>query len=431
MRRIGILLLVLALAAGAVALLQHSRRQQLEAARTALAAEQSRAADFAALPRQLTDNTEALALLDQTDPTPPAQALHTYLSPEGIRFESDCEAWDETMLEALYQELLQNRHGAELNTLSRVTVYPQADEFAAATHAQTRETNELHLRTPVLPDRALFTFTRSAGVISLYGGEENTTVASMASSLSHEYGHHFTLTYLLSDERGANQYYESQYAQLRGLRADNSFVNTGNAQTYYDNHSRYVVEIAAEDYVTLMGSPLSRTVGEYKDVEEYLQGLTSETELRRNAAPQENMRLPLAQDVPGLAELFYGAIDQPVPDLPQTRDFSLHIEPGYRTYNLTTGTQTFTHYTITWDKVFGEDAVYTLISAKDQEDFMPIRTVTGSEAASATVGKVTADRGTQVQIYDDGLAQGHRTFLVTALLPDGRICVSLPMDYDF
>ena len=166
-------------------------------------------------------------------------------------------------------------------------------------------------------------------------------------------------------------------------------------------------------------------------IRQYMNGETSDTTLARNAAPQENMKLPLAQDVPGLADYFYSFVDEPAPEFPQDRDFGLAFDRRTASYNLTSGYQTFVSYKITWDKRFGDDAIYTLISAKEGEDYMPIRTIHPGEEAAAWIGCVTQDQGTRVQIYDDGLTSGSRTFLVTAILPDGRFCVSEPVTRSF
>ena len=133
----------------------------------------------------------------------------------------------------------------------------------------------------------------------------------------------------------------------------------------------------------------------------------------------------------GLAEYFYSFIDEIAPETLTDPDFHIRLERHANSYNLTSGYQTFVHYTVSWDKLFGDEAVYTLISAEGEEPFMPIRTVTEDEPAQAEIGCVTASWGSQVSIYDDGLASGTRTFLVTAILPDGRIAVSEPLVFEF
>ena len=429
-RKLSLLCLVLALVCSALGW-HYSRRLTDTTARAEhLRRDLGQAADELAKDLPLTRNEAADKALAGDYHPQPEQMLASYQSPEGILFVSQSEAWDENKLEELYQELLRNRHGEELNSLTRVTVYPQKDDFAAATHQRADQHTNLTLHFPAFNDTPLFTFTRSAGTISLYDGDNRTTALAMASSLSHEYGHHYTFTHMLNTHADTALYY-TEYARLRGLDSTNSYVSTANQQFYNDHHDSYLVEIAAEDYVTLMGSPNSRTVGEYDDVRQYMNGGKSDTELFRNAAPQENMHLPLAQDVPGLADYYYSFLDEQAPAYPDEREFDLRFDRRTASYHLTSGYQTFVSYKITWEKLYGEDAVYTLISAKDDETFMPVRTVTAGEDAAAWIGCVTLEQGSQVQIYDDGLAAGTRTFLVTAILPDGRFCVSEPVVQSF
>ena len=171
----------------------------------------------------LTENTAAQEMLSKDYTPEPEQMVASYTSPEDILFVSQSEAWDEQALKSLYEELLLNRHGEELNSLSRVTVYPQKDDFAAATHERSTQQTNLTLHFPSLPETPLFAFTRATGVISLYDGDERTTAKEMASSLSHEYGHHYTFTYMLQSSAEIAYYY-TEYATLRGLNADNSYV---------------------------------------------------------------------------------------------------------------------------------------------------------------------------------------------------------------
>ena len=391
------------------------------------------AEEFCAADHPVSENEEVVKALSQDYSKVPTDDKYVFVSPEGIVFHSNCDAWNEENLKDLYRELLRNRHGDEINTLEEVVVYPQADEFAAATHQQTTRTTEFKLHLPCMPsDRPLFRVYDSAGVITLYDGSTLTTAAQMASSLSHEYGHHYTFTYMFSDTHRSRDFYRTDYARLRGLTDKNSRTDTSDSEEYFKNHRDYLVEIAAEDYVVLMGSPASRDVSEYKDVREQANGEVSNPYLTRNANPQENMLLPMATDVPGLADYFYGFIGEEAPEPLPDRDFHITLTPYSASYDLVIGYTTYVNYTVEWDKLYGDDAVYTLISCGDDEDmYWAIRTVTGDEDASATIGAVAFDYGTGVNVYDDKLAQGTRTFIVTVILPDGRICVSEPLKYTF
>jgi hypothetical protein len=100
------------------------------------------------------------------------------------------------MLELLYDELLMNKHGKEIEYLTGVYVYPQEDENVSALHVLDKETVGLTLRFPALPSSFGIDFEMNTSVIALYGGDKKITIESMAHSLSHEYGHITRLLYV-------------------------------------------------------------------------------------------------------------------------------------------------------------------------------------------------------------------------------------------
>ncbi|MBQ7161065.1 MAG: hypothetical protein IJR90_05105 [Clostridia bacterium] len=379
----------------------------------------------------VTENEAVLKMLAGDYSKPPVEDKYVFISPEGIVFHTKCDAWDEENLKLLYEELLLNRHGEEIYSLSEVVVYPQDDEYAAATHQQTTVSADFRLHLPCMPDWSIFNLKENSGVITLYSGEKYTTPQEMASFLSHEYGHHYTFYYIFSAKK-ESEYWNTEYAVLRGLTSENSFVSKRDYTKYVENHKDYLIEIAAEDYLVLMGSPNSRSISEYKDVVEQINGNESDKYITRNARPQENMLLPMAEDVAGLADYFYGFIGEKAPEMLTERDFNIRLARHSISYDLTIGHRTYVNYTVTWDKPFGDEAVYTLICrGEDDDEYRPVRTVSGSEKASATIGSVTRERGSSVRILDDNIAHGKQVFRVTAILPDGRICVSAPLTYGF
>ncbi len=359
--------------------------------------------------------------------------LAVYISPEGIRFRSQSAAWDEEKLELLYEELLRNQHGEELNALVQVMVYPHPDEEAAATQRHIGQRYGLTLKFPSFPSRETFTLHRTGSMITLYDGDSLTTVEAMASSLSHEYGHHYTL-YHMFERQGESVVYEGcQYAQLRGLDPEQVRANSYNQEDYLENHAWYFYEIAAEDYVVLMGSPNSRSVEDYYDTREVIQGRNEPLTFARNARVQENLMIPMANEVPGLAEYFYSFIDQE-PPVYEPKPIEIHFEPHSVGYDLEGGYRSFVSYEITWDKVYGEDAVYTLVCFDESDyagSYRPIKTVTAGEAAQAEIGDLSVAGERTVTWYSDHLAEGTRSFAVTVILPDGTMYCSTPQPYTF
>lgn len=432
MRKFAILLLLLALLAGAGVWQLRQWEAQTEAQAEQVRAQAERSADFLAAEPVVWVNEAAEAALAFRPEDRAGEGLSEYVSPEDIHFVSWSEAWDEAKLRELYEELLRNRHGPELNTLERVTVYAQEDEFAAATHQNTYQLVPVELRFPLIPEGEIFSFYVKGGQISLYGGDTKTTPLEMAPSLSHEYGHHYTLTYVLPGG-GSNTDFYRTYAQLRGLNADNCYVNSTSTEEYYQNHAWYLVELAAEDYVVLMGSPNAMlNIGDYVDIRGYSEDKEGDDHICRNAAPQENMFLPFAAKVPGLADFYYSFLDEPAPDYPETGDIGLKFTKHTKSYSLTTGYRSFVSYEITWDKTLGEDAVYTLVCLEPETGLrVPVITVHPDEAAKAEIGEITYATSTMVNWYTDGLAEGTKQFLVVVTLPDGRVAVSDAVEKSF
>jgi hypothetical protein len=278
--------------------------------------------------------------------------------------------------------------------------------------------------------------TRNVGRIVLYGGDTNTTIESMASVLSHEYGHLFTFYHMfgLSFDDLAN----TNFAILRDA-SRHGLITTGidDMEFYLQNHNRFLIEVAAEDYVQLMGSPTVRQVGSFFDVRQILlQGLENTPFLNfyRNAFPQLNMRIPLASEVYGLREYFFSFIDsEPVMPAEERMEITLDIRPVTVSFDLVTGHTAFTHYVITWNTPY-QDAVYTLVTydADDDNDWArPIRTVFPDQQAEAVIGAVTQERGNYIHSVDDELARGNRVFFVVAMLPDGTFYTSEKLFFQF
>lgn len=157
----------------------------------------------------------------------------------------------------------------------------------------------------------------------------------MAKTLSHEYGHHFVSYYMFDDLMDADADVET-YIRIRGLPEDKVLNRSDNADDaqYLDMHYWYVGEIAAEDYVLLMGSPATRQVVDCYDVWDLLYGAVQPEASLANGAmnlfPQENLMIPLASDVDGLKEYFYSFIDETPTPTPQTPSFDLAHRAGQR-----------------------------------------------------------------------------------------------------
>lgn len=366
------------------------------------------------------------------------KTVATYQAPEGFLIKSYSKAWDEPKLKLLREELLKNKHGKEINALSEIRIYPNSNAFYLASHSTDEKTTVFKVDFPAVPQFFEIDFLRQVGTICLYGGEENTTPESMAKSLSHEYGHHFTFYHMFEGDDLA----DSKYAKLRNVPKDKvQTSSTPKAKNYLQKHHWYLFEIAAEDYVTLMGSPSCKRICMAKDYKQMLNGeagpSTGEINQCANVLPQENLLIPLATEVTGLEEYFYSFVEDDVPPAPkqERKEINIKVQKGSDTYDTAGGKKTFTHYNITWNMPYNDpNAVYTLIRFGEyQKEYyvIPVKSVRAGTTASAYVGDVTKVSGNSIQYFEDILTTGTQYFIVSVQLSDGTIYLSDPLSYKF
>jgi hypothetical protein len=362
-------------------------------------------------------------------------ALHSYKASESLVFSSYSKEWDETKLKELHQELLKNKHGKEMETLHEVVIWPQEDKSALATHSSDVVKDALEINFGALPYKFQLNFFRDVSLIDLYGGDKKTTIESMAWSLSHEYGHLYTFYYMLTNKTGWS-FGNTKYAQLRKCTENELIPTLTPAANYLENHYKYLFEVAAEDYVQLMGSPTTRQVVDFVDIRQRLNGADALDEaafnLGHNAYPQENLQLPLANEVEDLPEFFYSFIKEKVPEpIEQKKEIKLTIQSGSRGHDLTIGYRNFVYYNIEWNKPY-KDAIYTLVSYDPNKyQTYPIKTVHNDGTAIGTIGTVSYDSGGYVQWTYDEIDRGTKVFLVIAQLPDGTYYSSEPLEHTF
>jgi len=357
-------------------------------------------------------------------------------TPEGISIISYSEVWDTAKLELLYEELMKNKIGPEIELLYEIVVYPdEGDEMILGTFSPFTSSMDFTLQFPALPEDFVVGVSRAVGRIVLNGGDTNDTIESMASTLSHEYGHLFTFYHMF--DLSFENLEHSDYAIIRGASRHNLITGEHDEEYYRLHRHRFLIEVAAEDYLQLMGSPTTRQVGTFVDVRQSLKDGAENPKFSiryRNAFPQENMKIPLASEVNGLRDYFYHFIgEKPVPPVEDRQDITLDIRPVTVEHDLVSGLTSFLHYVITWNTPY-EEAIYTL-AYYDPDDYsgwgLPVRTVFQGQTASATIGKVTTQRGNQIHILEDSIAQGNRVFYVVAQLPDGTYYLSEKMPIQF
>lgn len=359
-----------------------------------------------------------------------------YNTPLGFPIISYSENWTDDKLIDVYDELLKNKHGNELGYITKIELYPDNAGYSLTMDAAGDRTDGevfdkyVYVDVPALiPPKLWYDTDLVVSEITLYYMENYDDASEVAAVLAHEYGHHYTMFYFMQDDEAVR---ESEYYTLRDADSFGHEVFFNTAQFYYENYMWDIYEIAANDYVQLMGSPNARQTKEYMDnMDLIVQGVSSpKSEYRAeywNVFPQDNIFIPLADEVDGLGDYLGSFIEvQNEYDTPvESFDFHLQIE-RHSHYG-------HEYYTITWtmDSI-DPDALYTLVCYDTSGNlFRAVRTVYGDEEPIAYVGEIVARHGNWITGWDDHINDGDRIFKLYLLLPDGRMIASEPFYVDF
>ncbi|CAG9606614.1 S-layer homology domain-containing protein [Pseudoneobacillus rhizosphaerae] len=173
----------------------------------------------------------------------------------GVTFESYSSLWKITdKLKQLEAELLKNKHGEELALLGKIVIIPNSPAGENVLGEYMANYKFTSTNVSLLSNRTIY----------LFGGNENTTIQSMAYTLSHEYGHHFTFYHLLNKEnKMPGTWKTSEYAKSRGVQSTSSPAH----DKPFGEYVWALPEIMAEDYVQLFGSDTAIKVGAQMNVE--------------------------------------------------------------------------------------------------------------------------------------------------------------------
>ncbi|HOQ16858.1 MAG: S-layer homology domain-containing protein [Epulopiscium sp.] len=349
--------------------------------------------------------------------------LASYKGEKGVTIVSFSYNWaSQEKLKEVYDELLKNFHGEEIKYLTYIYIYPDSPEGVLACYYEDYDINS----------EGEYVY-KPGRYIEIFNGDQYTDVSQFARVLAHEYGHHFTLYYLMTKEnKHFNQWKETNYAKIRGLE---KYKEVGYFSVQ-DNRYSYqwdVAEIAANDYVQLFGSPNAKKSTDYKDVQERVEQNIKASYYSTdsfNLSPQENLSIPLAADVPGLYLYWLGlaGYTSMEPDIPVKPQISIkkhkEIMSGYFQYE------------VTWNPISKYDEYeYTLVAypAADYIIFpRPIKTVSPGESTKAYFGSAMHqnENGTVNLILDD---QYEGEFYFRLFIKDKRgfIFSTEPVKYDF
>lgn len=360
---------------------------------------------------------------------------YIYDTKQGIVLKSDSKQWKEDKLKLLYEELISNTHGEEIKSLREVIVHAKKDKDAAGTHQLYEKTYEFDFDFPAIPNLSEIEINGAFGSINLYDGDNDKTIQSQAYVLSHEYGHHYTYHYMFVNDDVS---IDGDYAKARKLNDNKNVIVPSMSESwdsYLDQHHWYLQEIAADDYVQLMGSKTAKNVIDYADSKESLYGHDWQY-YSINGTPQENFLIPLAYEVDGLYEYYHSFVNKDAKKpVREVKDINISIKPRSVRYHLSTGYRTFNYYEVTWNKPYVENGIaYTLVVYNSNEEYdypMPLKTVYKNENAKAIIGTYAQQKGNYITWSSDDTANGTKYFVVTVTFKDGTIIKSAPKKYTF
>lgn len=362
---------------------------------------------------------------------------------DDIFFLSTTKNWDEEKLEDLAEELYDNKHAEEINYLKKVVVSGSSSGYAAGTHSHSIEAYAIPAEIyGFLPKDSEFNSHYKMSSIYLYGAGKETTAADLALVLSHEYGHHFTMYHFELTNTEADK--DTEYYKLRAAEYENQVIlERDYFEDYLDLHKWYLAEIAAEDYVNLMGSTnAKRTVEFYDNMDKFyaffnlnfnrLWEISRDIIPSINGRPHENVNMKMPANVDGLIEYYYSFVDEEPPYSSPAEDIgTLNLQmKGYSGGN---------RHDFSWDQPYTDpDIVYTLIGYDMNDNIIiMVKTTRGDEKGDAGLGSYAfASAKYGWQMHDDKYYKYHSFFYevgaemkfrVSIVFPDGKILLSDPI----
>lgn len=348
--------------------------------------------------------------------------LATYKAAEGFTITSYCSNWNTySKLREIAKELLSNEYGEEIAYLENIYIYPDSpDGVLAYTHYDLSRNYSGN-----------YTYKDNA-YIEIFDGNQYNNTKDMAWVLSHEYGHHFTIYHMINKEnKFFNEWKSTGYAQVRNI--------VGHPKISYetdaigDLYKWDIMEMVAEDYVQLFGSPNARRSIVYKDIQQKVhEDINSQFNHTPafNMKPQNNLEIPLAADVRGLEEYWRN-----LANLPKQKSNKVPKRPNLKLVTKKEVASGRYQYRIEWEELpSNEKYEYTLVSYPEGEYGFPypVKTVKPGEATYAIIGnalKTNPITGKHQFILDD--YNGRYTFDLYMKDTDNKIYRGEPLSVNF
>jgi len=356
---------------------------------------------------------------------------------DGILYFSTTKSWDEEKLSELADELYKNTHGEEINYLEKVVVYGSYGGYAAGSHSMGTYAYEMPISYyNFFPSEQTINSYYDKSSIYIYDVGAKTTIEDIAVVLSHEYGHHFTFYHFGLD--GTANDADTEYYSLRAEGNLNVIYEREKYQNYIDEHKWYLVEIAAEDYVYLMGSETTHNVIEYIDnyqkynlyrAGNYTALALNDEDVSQciNVIPHENVDMLLPSEIEGLADYYYSFVDEKSPLQTPIDDIG--------TLSLQMERVPDDQFNFTWEQPYTDsDVIYTLIGYNEEGRILvAVKTTYGDEEGAARFGDYSSMQ-TRSEQYEDLYAydwsEGEiMMFRVSITFPDGTVIISDPVTF--
>jgi len=355
-----------------------------------------------------------------------------------IHFLTSCEDWDNSMLSSAGNELYQNIHGDEIKYIEAVILEQGSGIHYSSNYESIYDFNEIPLYIfGFLPENSCFYDTYEKGILYIYNVDSETTASDIAQALSTAYGYHYVHYYF--GLNGSSKDKDTEYYKLRSAGSSELKVNFIDNEDYLENSKWFLYEVAANDYMYLMGSPSARktkTFGPFTDdtmfFAEINEALKHNFQYCLNATPHSNVSLEMPHRVDGLADYFYSFIDAETPEFTVHEpigDLNMRAEPDSRMKNIK----------IYWDTPYKDsNVIYTLVAYDSSNEIVSIvNTINGTQEG----------HGTFTEKYEFGILTGSvnrlyyyitqnfkedniRIFRVLITFPDKTVEVSDPLILD-
>jgi hypothetical protein len=337
-------------------------------------------------------------------------------SQKNLTITSYSSAWNDENVKLLYDELQKNFISNEYDYLSDIFIYPDSPNGVNGEYFDDISVSDGKY------------ICGNNAVIKLYNGERYNTVEKIAATLSHEYGHHYTIVNIfLYENKYLNNWFESGYGKLRLLDEYAPFYYSKTQYNY--SYNRDITEIAANDYFELLGSDTGKSSTDYHDTKEQLaikkQGEADNCDQNTaayNLVPQKNPDIPLAADVNGLYEYLlkiggYTGSKKSLSKYPALKSISYEETPYGRAY------------TAKWTEAIGGGPFeYTLIMYGKGSSVLPIpiKTVRNGEELCAYFGS-----GYDNENFISKYYYGEYEFVIFVRDVNGFIYSTKPQSYNF